>query len=50
MAKSDIYDPDLILKIESEMKSITSDSMTSRHAMGGLYGCYVTNQATLDGI
>jgi hypothetical protein len=43
MAKSDIYDPDLVLRLEKEALTISSTSMTSRHAMGALYGYFKLN-------
>jgi hypothetical protein len=43
MAKSDIYDPDLVLTFEKEVSTISSVTMTSRHAMGALYGYFKLN-------
>jgi hypothetical protein len=43
MAKSDIYDPDLVLGMEKELSTMQTSKMTSRHAMGGLYGYYRLN-------
>lgn len=50
MAKSDIYEPDVFLNFEKELRTITSISMTSRHAMGGVYGYYRSNQGTKFGV
>ena len=50
MAKSDIYDPDLFEQFEKGLRTITSTNMTSRHAMGALYGYYRSNQGTKFGI
>lgn len=50
VAKNDIYDPDLFTNFESFYREITSTSMTARHAMGGLYGYYRSNQGTQYGV
>jgi len=50
MAKSDVYDPDLVLNFEKEMRTISSTDMTSRHAMGAVYGYYRMNQGTEEGL
>ena len=50
MAKRDIYDPDLIMKFEEEMVSIQSTSMTSRHAMGAVFGYFRLNQGSMKGL
>ena len=50
MAKNDIYDPNLIASIEANYREISSVSMTSRHAMGGVYGYYRLNQGTRNGV
>lgn len=43
LAKNNIYDPDLFANFEASYREITSVSMTSRHAMGGVYGYYKSN-------
>lgn len=50
VAKNDIYDPELFTKLESHYREIASTSMTPRHAMGGLYGYYRSNQGTKYGV
>ena len=50
MAKADLYDPDLVLKLEAQYRLVTSTTMTARHCMGALYGLYRLNQGTLAGI
>jgi hypothetical protein len=43
VAKSEIYDPALFQGFENIYREITSVKMTSRHAMGGVYGYYRSN-------
>lgn len=50
VAKSEIYDPDLFANFEAVYREITSISMTARHAMGGVYGYYRSNQGTKYGV
>lgn len=50
VAKTDIYNPDLIAGFESMYREITSTTMTARHAMGGVYGYYRSNQGTRYGL
>jgi hypothetical protein len=50
MAKCDIYDPAVYQGFEDAYKEISSRTMTSRHAMGGLYGYYRSNQGTKYGL
>jgi hypothetical protein len=50
MAKSDIYDPALFEGFESAYREISSVTMTARHAMGGVYGYYRSNQGTKYGM
>lgn len=50
LAKNDIYDPDLFANFEAVYREISSTSMTARHAMGGVYGYYRSNQGTKFGV
>ena len=50
MAKSDIYDPAVYEGFENAYREISSTKMTARHAMGGMYGYYRSNQGTKYGI
>ena len=50
LAKSDVYDPDVFARFEKEVRTVASNKMTSRHAMGALYGYYRSNQGTMYGL
>ena len=50
VAKNDIYDPELFANFEGVYREISSVDMTSRHAMGGVYGHYRSNQGTKFGV
>lgn len=50
VAKNDLYVPELFEGFESSYREITSVNMTSRHAMGGMYGHYRSNQGTKYGV
>jgi hypothetical protein len=50
VAKSEIYDPALFQGFEDVYREIKSIKMTSRHAMGGVYGYYRSNQGTKFGV
>ena len=50
VAKSEIYDPDLFAGFEGVYREVTSTKMTARHAMGGVYGYYRSNQGTHYGV
>ena len=50
VAKRDIYDPELFEKLEGAYRTIASIDMTSRHAQGGVYGYYRSNQGTKFGL
>lgn len=50
IARKDLYDPDLVMKLESQYRLVASTSMTARHCMGALYGLYRLNQGTAHGI
>jgi hypothetical protein len=50
ISKKDLYDPDLVMKLEGQYRLVTSTTMTARHCMGGLYGLYRLNQGTQAGI
>ena len=50
VAKSEIYDPDLFAGFENIYREVTSTRMTARHAMGGVYGYYRSNQGTRYGV
>jgi hypothetical protein len=43
IAKSDIYDPEIFTRFEKEVRTVASNKMTSRHAMGAVYGYYKSN-------
>ncbi len=50
IAQREIYDPDLFANLEATYQEITSNVMTSRHAMGAVYAYYRSNQGTKFGV
>lgn len=50
VAKSEIYDPELFQGFESMYREVSVLKMTSRHAMGAVYGYYRSNQGTQYGV
>ena len=50
MSLSDIYDPEVFEGMEKQFKIAEGDKITSKHSMGGLFGCYRSNQVSKFGI
>lgn len=50
MSLYDTYDPEFYAMLEAEYKTVTKTHMTSRHAMGALYGYYRSGMGTQEGL